>query len=72
MMKNLSNYLKSKWDVATLIAIYLILASSFGFALTVINHQRLEAEQYCTNHHAILITDKSGTYLCIKEKSIVK
>ena len=72
MMKNLLNYLKSKWDVATLMAIYFVLAGAFISAWLIINGNRQEAEQYCTNHHAILITDKGGTYYCINEKSIVK
>jgi len=71
-MKNLLNYLKSKWDVATLISIYLMLAGTFGMALTIINVKRQEAEAHCTNKHGILITDKSGEYYCIKEKSVIK
>ena len=71
-MKNLINLLKSKWDTATLIAIYLVLGSTFGLALTIINHKRQEAQDHCERYHAVLITDKSGTYYCIKEKSIIK
>ena len=72
MMKNLLDYLKSKWDTATLMAIYLALGGAFILAFCIISAKRQEAEQYCTDHRAILITDKSGTYYCIKEKSIVK
>jgi len=71
-MKNLLNKLKNKWDIATLIAIYLILGGTFISALVIINSKREQAELYCSNHHAIMITDKSGTYICIKEKSVVK
>lgn len=41
-------------------------------AYTIIRDKRLAAEEHCERYHAILITDKSGTYYCIKEKSIVK
>jgi hypothetical protein len=41
-------------------------------AYTIIRDKRLEAQDHCERYHAILITDKSGAYICIKEKSIVK
>lgn len=66
------NYLKSKWDVATLIAIWLVLGGMGGVAYSVITAKRQEVEIHCVSKHGILFTDRTGEYICIREKAIVK
>lgn len=71
-MKNLLNKLKSNTGNIVVWSSYLVLFIASATAYTIIRDKRLEAQDHCERYHAILITDKSGAYICIKEKSIVK
>lgn len=59
-------------DVMILWSIYALLFISVSVAYTMIKEKRLQAEEYCENRHGKLFTDRTGDYICIKEKSIVK
>ena len=71
-MKNLLNKLKNNTNNIIVWSGYLVLFIASATAYTIIRDKRLAAEEHCERYHAILITDKSGTYYCIKEKSIIK
>jgi len=47
-----------------------ILAAATVVSIGVEQHRRAQSE--CSDKHGILITEKSGDYICIKEKSIIK
>ena len=63
---------KINWDVATLIAIWLTLGIGFAVAYSIIAAKREQIEEHCFNRHGILFTDRTGDYICIREKSIIK
>lgn len=59
-------------DALLLWSIYALLFISISVAYTMIKEKRLQAEEHCENRHGILFTDRTGNYICIKEKSIIK
>ena len=63
---------KINWDVATLIAIWLVLSGTFAVAYSIIAAKREQVEMHCYNRHGILFTDRTGDYICIREKSVIK
>jgi hypothetical protein len=57
----------ASWPVAYGVV---ILAAATVVSIGVEQHRRAKSE--CSDKHGILITEKSGDYICIKEKSIIK
>ena len=71
-MRNLFLKLRTRTDSVIVFIAYISLFVASATAYTIIRDKRLAAEEYCENHRGILFTDRTGDYICIKEKSIVK
>jgi hypothetical protein len=71
-MKNLLNKLKNNTSNIVVWSSYLVLFIASATAYTIIRDKRLDAQDHCERYHGVLFTDRTGAYICIKEKSIVK
>jgi hypothetical protein len=58
---------KLSWPTA-----YLVVVIAAATVVAVGVEQRRRASEACSEKHGILFTEKSGEYICIKEKSIIK
>lgn len=63
---------KINWEYVALYSFYGACILIVFFAISVLQTRRKDAEDYCTERRGIVIQEKQGNFICIKQKSIIK
>jgi len=63
---------KINWEYTALYSFYGVCIFIVFLTISILQTKRKDAEDYCTEKRGVVIQEKQGNFVCIKQKSIIK